>query len=111
MPFLTPYLFAAAVALSGLGGFFLGSKLKQGEWDASIVTAQTERGEALKAAAQAIAARDVKQQTIRERVIRETVEKPVYVSCRHDDSGLRDINAALTESADPSELSASDAAR
>lgn len=108
---MNAYILAAAVVLSGLGGFFMGERLKQGEWDASIVTAQTERGEALKAAAQAIAAIDVKQQTIRERVIRETVEKPVYRDCRHDADGLRDINAALSESADPVELPASDATR
>lgn len=108
---MSPYILAAAVALSGLGGFVFGAKLKQGEWDASIATAQTERGAALQAAAQAIASREVKHATIRERVIRETVEKPVYRDCGHDADGLRDINAALNESADPSELPASDASQ
>lgn len=108
---MSPYILAAAVALSGLGGFVFGAKLKQGEWDAAIVTAQTERGAALQAAAQAIASREAKQQTIVERVIRETVDKPVYRDCVHDADGLRDINAALSESADRSELPASDASR
>lgn len=106
---MTPYLIAGAALVSAAAGFWGGWTIKQGEWDASIVTAQTERGAALQAAAQAIASREVKQQTIRERVIRETVEKPVYRDCRHDDSGMRDINAALSESADRSELPASDA--
>ena len=42
--------------------------------------------------------------TITQKVIRETVEKPVYRDCVHDAASLRDINAALSVSADPGEL-------
>lgn len=108
---MTPYLIAAAVFVSGVGGFFVGSSLKQGEWDAATVAAQNERGEVLKAAAEAIAARDVKHTTITQKVIRETVEVPVYRECSHAPSVFNDINAALSESADRGELPAFDATR
>lgn len=92
-------------------GFRLGIKVKQAEWDAAKVATQEATDKALTAVAQAIATRDVKHTTITQKVIRETVEKPVYRDCLHDADSLRDINAALSVSADPGELPASDAAR
>ena len=92
-------------------GFRLGIKAKQAEWDAAKVATQEATDKALTAVAQAIATRDVKHTTITQKVIRETVEKPVYRDCLHDADSLRDINAALSVSADRGELPASDAAR
>lgn len=108
---MTPYLIAGAALVSAAAGFWGGWAIKQGEWDASIVTAQTERGEALKAAAEAIAAREVRHATITQKVTHETVEVPVYRECSHTPSVLHDINAALSESADRGELPASDASQ
>lgn len=108
---MTPYLIAGTALISAAAGFYGGWTIKQGEWDAATVASQAERGEALKAAAEAIAAREVKHATITQRVIRETVEKPVYRDCVHDADSLRDINAALSESADRGELPASDASQ
>lgn len=98
------------VVLLGVG-FRFGVRFKQAEWDAATVAAQNERGDTLKAAAEAIATRDVKHTTITQKVIRETVEVPVYRECVHAPSVLNDINAALGQSADRSELPASDATR
>ena len=98
------------VLLIGVG-FRFGVRFKQAEWDAATVAAKDATDKALAAAAEAIATRDVKHTTITQKVIRETVEKPVYRDCVHDAASLRDINAALSVSADPGELPASDAAR
>lgn len=108
---MTPYIIAGAALISGAAGFYGGWAIKQGQWDAATVAAQNERVETLRAAAEAIATRDVKHTTITQKVIRETVEKPVYRDCLHDADSLRDINAALSVSADRSELPASDASR
>jgi len=108
---MTPYLIAGTALISAAAGFWGGWTIKQGEWDAATVASQAERGEALKAAAEAIAAREVKHATITQRVIRETVEKPVYRDCVHDADSLRDINAALSQSADAGDVPASGASR
>ncbi len=108
---MTPYLITGAAVIAGAAGFYGGWAIKQGQWDAATVAAQNERVETLRAAAEAIATRDVKHTTITQKVIRETVEKPVYRDCLHDADSLRDINAALSVSADRGELPASDAAR
>lgn len=108
---MTPYLIAGSALIAGAAGFYGGWTIKQGQWDAATVASQKASGDALKAAAEAIAKRDVKHTTITQKVIRETVEKPVYRDCVHDADSMRDINAALSVSADPGELPASDAAR
>ena len=108
---MTPYLIAGAALVSAAAGFYGGWTIKQGQWDAATVAAQTERGETLKAAAEAIATRDVRHTTITQKVIHETVEVPVYRECAHAPSVLNDINAALSVSADPGELPASDASK
>lgn len=53
------------------------------------------RDAAANAAADAIAAIEVKHVTIRQEVQREILEKPIYRDCRHDPRGLQLINAAL----------------
>jgi len=108
---MTPYLIAGAALISGAAGFYGGWTIKQGQWDAATLASQKASDDALKAAAEAIATRDVKHTTITQKVIHETVEVPVYRECSHAPSVLNDINAALSQSADRSELPASDAAR
>lgn len=104
----------AALVVAGLLvalGFRLGIKAKQAEWDAVTVSDKEATDKALTAAAQAIATRDVKHTNITQKVIYETVEVPVYRECSHTPSVLNDINAAISVSADPGELPASDASR
>lgn len=81
----------AALAL----GFWLGmDHVKAAQADAA------KAQEAMQATvAKAIAAKMPAQQKIIERITRETVETPVYAECRHTASGLRDLNAALTDAA------------
>ena len=109
-----PARILAALVVAGLLvalGLGLGIRLKQAEWDAATVAAKDATNKAITAAAEAIATRDVKHTTITQKVIRETVEKPVYRDCVHDPDSMRDINAALSVSADPGELPASDASQ
>ena len=108
---MTPYLIAGAALIAGATGFYGGWTIKQGQWDAAIVAAQDKRDDKENESAKAIAIRDVKHTTITQKVIYETVEVPVYRECSHAPSVFNDINAALSVSADPGELPASDAAR
>lgn len=84
----------ALCLVAGAGGF-VGNRLKQAEWDRSIIATRESQDKALDAAAKAIAQIDVKQQTIVQRVTHETVEKPVYRDCVNDPGVMRDINAAI----------------
>ena len=84
----------ALCLVAGAGGF-VGNRLKQAEWDRSIIATKDAQDKALDAAANAIAQIDVKQQTIVQRVTHETVEKPVYRDCVNDPGVMRDINAAI----------------
>lgn len=84
----------ALCVVAGAGGF-VGNRLKQAEWDRSIIATKEAQDKALDAAAKAIAQIDVKQQTIVQRVTHETVEKPVYRDCVNDPGVMRDINAAI----------------
>lgn len=108
---MTPYLIAGAAVIAGAAGFYGGWTIKQGQWDAAIVAAQEKKDDKETGSAKAIATRDVKHTTITQKVIYETVEVPVYRECSHTPSVLNDINAALSVSADPGELPASDASR
>ena len=92
----------ALCLVAGAGGF-VGNRLKQAEWDRSIIATKEAQDKALDAAAKAIAQIDVKQQTIVQRVTHETVEKPVYRDCVNDPGVMRDINAAI-QSASSGEL-------
>lgn len=109
-----PARILAALVVAGLLvalGFRLGIKAKQAEWDAAKVATQEQKDDKETGSAEAIAKRDVKHTTITQKVIYETVEVPVYRECVHAPSVFNDINAALSVSADPGELPASDASR
>lgn len=101
---MTPYLISGALTAGLAIGGYTGWSLKQGEWDASIVAAQTERGDVLREVALNLAKSEARQQVIKERVIRETVKEPVYVECAHSGGVLDSINAALTGSAPASDV-------
>ena len=92
----------ALCLVAGAGGF-VGNRLKQAEWDRSVIATKEAQDKELDAAAKAIAQIDVKQQTIVQRVMHETVEKPVYRDCVNDPGVMRDINAAI-QSASSGEL-------
>ena len=94
-----------ALCMSAGAGGFVCNRLKQAEWDRSIIATREAQDKALDAAAKAIAQIEVKQQTIVQRVTHETVEKPVYRDCVNDAGVMRDINAAI-QSADRGELPA-----
>ena len=108
---MTPYLISAALAAGLAIGGYTGWTFNQARHDAATVASKKASADALKAAAEAIATRDVKHTTITQKVIYETVEVPVYRECSHAPSVFNDINAALSVSADPGELPASDASR
>lgn len=106
---MSPYLLlggalAAALACgaAGFGGYRLGSSVKQGEWDASIVASREAQDKALKAAAAEIAKIDVKQQTIVQKVQHEVQTKEIYRDCVVPASGVGMLNDAINgaESAD-----------
>ena len=74
--------------------------------------AQTSRDAALIVTAEAIAKIQVKNTTIKQTLEKEIHEKTYYADCKHDATGMRLINAALTgqtESASDSKLPRLDA--
>ena len=83
-----------AVLLIGVG-FRFGVRFKQAEWDAATVAAQTERGEALKAAAQAIAEIDHRGESLAQAVRVEVRTRTVYKECNHSDTALKDLNSLI----------------
>lgn len=100
---LNPWLILAAL---GLVGALTGGAYYQGRQDGEAkIVAQEARERELVAeavdaanntAAQAISAIKVQHRTVTQEVQREVLTVPQYVDCRHSDSGLRNINAALT---------------
>ena len=58
--------------------------------------AQSARDEALKVAAEAIAKIEIKNTTIRQTLEKEVRENTIYRDCKHDATGMRVINSALT---------------
>lgn len=89
------YLLALTIPASLALGFWLGMdhvKANQADADIAHETMQST-------VAKAIADKMPAQQKIIERITRETIETPVYAECRHSAGGLRDINAAITDTA------------
>jgi hypothetical protein len=100
---LNPWLLLGAVflILAAFGGGYL-----KGSADASSQHLREEllihkaSQAAQEAAAEQIAQIKIKHTTIQKAVHREVREKTVYRDCRHDDSGVRLINAALANRPD-----------
>lgn len=84
----------AALGLLGLG-FKFGLDVKQGEWDAAVLSGKESQERALQAAAEALRTMAPAQAKVIERITRETTRIPVYAACVNDPSVVRDINAAL----------------
>jgi len=92
----------ALCLVAGAGGF-VGNRLKQAEWDRSIIATREAQDKALDAAAKAIAQIEVKNVTIRQEAKTIMRDVPVYRECIHDGRVFDRINAAI-ESTDSGEL-------
>lgn len=94
-------ILAVVLAVGTLtGGAYLkgrldGTAIEQSREAKADDVVRAARTAAANAAAEAIAAIEVKHVTIRQEVQREILEKPIYRDCQHDAAGLRLINAAL----------------
>lgn len=84
----------ALCLVAGAGGF-VGNRLKQAEWDRSIIATREAQDKALDAAAKAIAQVSITQQTIIQKVQHEVQTKTVYRDCVVPDDGSRLLNAAI----------------
>lgn len=92
----------ALCLVAGAGGF-VGNRLKQAEWDRSIIATREAQDKALDAAAKAIAQIEVKNVTIRQEAKTIMRDVPVYRECVHDGRVFDRINAAI-ESTDSGKL-------
>ncbi len=96
---MNPYPILAALilcALAGFGGYWIGSNVKQGEWDASKLADSQAREESMQTAAQAIARMITQQAKTTERVTHEVKTNTVYRECVIPDSGRRLLNDAIS---------------
>ena len=84
----------ALCLVAGAGGF-VGNRLKQSEWDRSIIATKEAQDKALDAAAKAVAQINITQQTIVQKVQHEVQTKTVYHDCVVPDDGSRLLNAAI----------------
>ena len=90
----------ALCVVAGAGGF-VGNRLKQAEWDRSIIATKESQDKALDAAAKAVAQINVTQQTIVQKVQHEVQTKTVYRDCVVPDDGSRLLNAAISNQDKP----------
>lgn len=82
-------------------GCRLGVRIKQGEWDASIVASRDAQDKALRAAAESIAKITVTQQTIVQKVQHEVQTQTVYRDCIVPADGRSLLNSAITGNPEP----------
>ena len=90
----------ALCLVAGAGGF-VGNRLKQSEWDRSIISTKEAQDKALDAAAKAVAQLNITQQTIVQKVQHEVQTKTVYRDCVVPDDGSRLLNAAISNQGQP----------
>ena len=90
----------ALCLVAGAGGF-VGNRLKQAEWDRSIIATKEAQDKALDAAAKAVAQINITQQTIVQKVQHEVQTKTVYRDCVVPDDGSRLLNAAISNQDQP----------
>ena len=90
----------ALCLVAGAGGF-VGNRLKQAEWDRSIIATKEAQDKALDAAAKAVAQLNITQQTIVQKVQHEVQTKTVYRDCVVPDDGSRLLNAAISNQDQP----------
>lgn len=84
-----------SISLAGYGGYYTGTSLKQGEWDASVLQRKAGEDAALKAAAEAIAKIEVKSEKHIYPVRTEIRTNTVYRECKHSPDVLRNLNALI----------------
>lgn len=90
----------ALCLVAGAGGF-IGNRLKQAEWDRSIIATKEAQDKALDAAAKAVAQLNITQQTIVQKVQHELQTKTVYRDCVVPDDGSRLLNSAISNQDQP----------
>ena len=76
--------------------YHLGTVVKQGEWDADVVSKQKGEDAALKAAAEAISKIKVTSEKYIQPLQTEIRTNTVYAECRHSADSLRNLNALIT---------------
>lgn len=91
-----PAALVLSVAVTGVGGYRMGSAIKQGAWDAAVVANKAGEDKALKAAAEAIAKIEVKSEQIIQPVRTEIRTNTVYRECKHSSDSVRNLNALIT---------------
>lgn len=89
--------FLLMLGAAALKGYHMGEASVEARYQAKEIAAQESEDRALKAAAEALRTMAPAQARVIERITHETTQ-PVYVGCRNTVDGLRDINAALTNS-------------
>lgn len=89
------------VASTG-GAFYFGMDYKEAKVAEIKLAVENTRKEAEMGAADAISKIVVRNTTIQGRLETVIRDNPVYRDCKHDDSGMRLINEALTGRAGPS---------
>ena len=112
-------LIGSAVAIVVLAGAYAwgrsdGRALEQAAQSRETLAAVRTFEDMQRAIAGELAKIEIRNTTIRAVVEREIHEVPVYRDCKHSDSGLRAVNAALSNGAaapGDGELPAADAAR
>ena len=90
----------ALCLVAGAGGF-VGNRLKQSEWDRSIIATKEAQDKALDAAAKAVAQLNITQQTIVQKVQHEVQTKTVYRDCIVPADGRGLLNSAITGNPEP----------
>lgn len=89
-----------AIGVSISLGFVGGWKLNSWKHDSDRLAETEAQQAALISVAEEIAKIDVKNTTVRQKVVEHVIEKPVYVDCKHDADGMRNINEAITGQSD-----------
>lgn len=96
---MNPYFIVAALLglLAAYGaGRADGTRVERAKHLTAVETARDATDAALRVTADAIAKIEVRNVTIRQQAETIVREVPVYQQCRHDPSGLRLVNEALT---------------
>lgn len=99
-PWLIVALMVTHVAAAGFGYLKGGQHAEAKHASQELLVAKAAEA-AQSAAAQEIAKIEIRHTTIRQKVQRETIEKPVYRECVHSTDGLRLVNQALANGAEP----------
>jgi ribonuclease D len=92
---MTPYLIAGAAVISAAAGFYGGWTIKQGQWDAATVAAQTEREAALTTIAESIQKIESESDKPAQSVRAEIRNQTVYKECEHSPEAVKSLNSLI----------------